>query len=122
MLLKYLQRISGDESIYELYAVIVHVGLIGGCHYYAYVNTSRRQAINKWQIHLRRAMGNLEEFKLEVESILKEKRPNKCDEIYGDLCELKDNWYYVSDEHVSSTNICEVICHNDVYILFYEVK
>lgn len=122
MLLIYLQRISGDEMIYELYAVIVHAGAIGGGHYCAYVNTSRRHDINKWQMHLSRAMGNLEELKLEVESILKEKRPDKCDEIYGDFCEVKDNWFYVSDEHVRSTNIDEVLCHKDAYILFYEVQ
>jgi ubiquitin C-terminal hydrolase len=116
-----LQRISGDELTYELYAVVVHTGAIGGGHYYAYVNTSRPHDVSKWQSFLSRSTGNLEELKLEVENTLKYKYHFEYDKRFNDRCEVKDNWFYISDEHVRKANINEVISHKDAYILFYEV-
>lgn len=108
--------------VYELYAVVVHAGGIGGGHYYAYVNTTRRHDVDRWQRHLRRTTGDLEKLKCEIENILKKKHEFENDENHENLCDVKDSWFYISDDNVTEANVNEVMSHKDAYILFYEVQ
>ncbi|XP_061169355.1 ubiquitin carboxyl-terminal hydrolase 16-like [Saccostrea echinata] len=115
-------ELSTKDLNYELYAVIVHSGALWGGHYYAYVNTTRKHDVKKWQEHLNRSTGDLEELKTRVEDLLREKRDQQDDSGYLDRCNVRDNWFYVSDDYVRSANAGEALCHKDAYILFYEVQ
>ncbi|XP_062580504.1 ubiquitin carboxyl-terminal hydrolase 16-like isoform X2 [Saccostrea cucullata] len=116
------KELSANGLFYELYAVVVHSGALGGGHYYAYVNTTRRHDVKIWQEHLNRSTGDVEKLKSTVQEYLMEKRDLRDNSRYLNPYEVKDNWFYVSDNNVRSTNIGEVLCHKDAYILFYEVQ
>ncbi|XP_056015892.1 ubiquitin carboxyl-terminal hydrolase 16-like isoform X3 [Ostrea edulis] len=116
------KTIPKEDMVYELYAVVVHAGGIGGGHYYAYVNTTRRHDVDRWQRHLRRTTGDLEKLKCEIENILKKKHEFENDENHENQCDVKDSWFYISDDNVTEANVNEVMSHKDAYILFYEVQ
>ncbi|XP_062573647.1 ubiquitin carboxyl-terminal hydrolase 16-like isoform X2 [Saccostrea cucullata] len=115
-------ELSTNGLNYELYAIVIHSGALGGGHYYAYVNATRRHDVRKWQEHLHRTTGELEELKSTIQEYLRDKRDLQDDSRNMDPCEVKDNWFYVSDNNVRSANVGEVLCHKDAYILFYEVQ
>ncbi|XP_062578197.1 ubiquitin carboxyl-terminal hydrolase 16-like isoform X4 [Saccostrea cucullata] len=114
-------ELSTNSLNYELYAVVVHSGALGGGHYYAYVNTTRMHDVEKWQEHLKRSPLDLEKLKSNVEEFLRKRHEFQDDSGQTEVCKVKDSWFYVSDESVCSASVDEVISHKDAYILFYEV-
>ena len=127
-----LQKISKDDQLYDLYAVIVHTGIIHGGHYYAYVNTTRRQNAQQWDQYLkvsidealmmqeikRNQEGDRSTKEAEEHSPKERKRENK--EIEEKLQDVEPNWYYVSDQTIKKTTEKEVMNDKDAYVLFYE--
>lgn len=115
---------SKQDYLYELYAVVVHTGAISGGHYYAFVNTTRKHDVERWEHLIRKSNGDIDTLKREAEIILQEKRninemgPERTEEI----AEVKPNWYYVSDQTVTPVSEEDVLSHKDAYILFYEVQ
>ncbi|XP_048769467.2 ubiquitin carboxyl-terminal hydrolase 16-like [Ostrea edulis] len=113
-------EISANELVYELYAVIVHTGAIYHGHYFAYVNTTRRHDAVRWQKYLRRTMGNLEKLQCEIETFLEQKRDKRTNTQCDELLEVKDTWFFISDQTVRSVDRAKVLGLEDAYILFYE--
>lgn len=115
---------SKQDYLYELYAVVVHTGAISGGHYYAFVNTTRKHDVKRWEHLIRKSTGDIDTLKREAEIILQEKRNinEMRQERTEEIAEVKPNWYYVSDQTVKPVSEEEVLSHKDAYILFYEVQ
>lgn len=113
---------SKQDYLYELYAVVVHTGAISGGHYYAFVNTTRKHDVKRWEKLVRKSNRDIDTLKREAEIILKEKRNEIKEERTEEIPEVKPNWFYVSDQTVTSVSEEDVLNHKDAYILFYEVQ
>lgn len=113
---------SKQDYLYELYAVVVHTGAISGGHYYAFVNTTRKHDVKRWEHLVRKSTRDIETLKQEAEIILKEKRNETKQEKTGEIPEVMPKWYYVSDQTVTLVSEEDVLSHKDAYILFYEVQ
>lgn len=115
---------SKQDYLYELYAVVVHTGAISGGHYYAFVNTTRKHDVKRWEHLIRKSTGEIDTLKREAEIILQEKRniDEMEEERTEEIPEVKPNWYYVSDQTVTPVSEEDVLSHKDAYILFYEVQ
>lgn len=113
---------SKQDFMYELYAVVVHTGAISGGHYYAFVNTARKHDVKRWERLVCKSTGDIDTLKRDAEIILKEKRNGMKQERPEEIPEVEPNWYYVSDQTVTSVSEKEVLSHKDAYILFYEVQ
>lgn len=111
-----------QDYLYELYAVVVHTGAISGGHYYAFVNTTRKHDVKRWEHLIRKSTGDIDTLKREAEIILQEKRNEMKHERTEEIPEVKPNWYYVSDQIVTPVSEEDVLSHKDAYILFYEVQ
>ncbi|XP_061195761.1 ubiquitin carboxyl-terminal hydrolase 16-like [Saccostrea echinata] len=118
------KNISEGTVTYELYAVVVHSGGINSGHYYAYVNTSRKHDIERWQEVIKREAGNLDNLKSELENVLKGSIETRLYErnVIVQAPEAPEKWFYVSDEHVQSVSSDTVFNQKDAYILFYEIQ
>ncbi|XP_061169353.1 ubiquitin carboxyl-terminal hydrolase 16-like, partial [Saccostrea echinata] len=118
------KNISEGTVTYELYAVVVHSGGINSGHYYAYVNTSRKHDIERWQEVIKREAGNLDNLKSELENVLKGNIETRLYErnVIVQAPEAPEKWFYVSDEHVHSVSSDTVFNQKDAYILFYEIQ
>lgn len=113
---------SKQDYLYELYAVVVHTGAISGGHYYAFVNTTRKHNVERWEHLIRKSNGDIDTLKREAENIFQEKRNEMKRERTEEIPEVKPNWYYVSDQTVTPVSEEDVLSHKDAYILFYEVQ
>ncbi|XP_052710859.1 ubiquitin carboxyl-terminal hydrolase 16-like [Crassostrea angulata] len=115
---------SKEDLFYELYAVVVHTGEISGGHYYAFVNTTRKHDVQRWERLVRKSTGDIDTLKRQAEIILQEKRNihEMRQERTEEIPEVKPNWYYVSDQTVTPVSEEDVLSHKDAYILFYEVQ
>lgn len=113
---------SKQDYLYELYAVVVHTGAISGGHYYAFVNTTRKHDVKRWEHLVRKSTGDIDTLKREAEIIFQEKRNEMKLERTEEIPEVKPNWYYVSDQTVTPVSEEDVLSHKDAYILFYEVQ
>uniref|UniRef100_A0A8W8JDI5 ubiquitinyl hydrolase 1 n=1 Tax=Magallana gigas TaxID=29159 RepID=A0A8W8JDI5_MAGGI len=119
---RYEMTMSKQDYLYELYAVVVHTGAISGGHYYAFVNTTRKHNVERWEHLIRKSNGDIDTLKREAEIILQEKRNEMKRERTEEIPEVKPNWYYVSDQTVTPVSEEDVLSHKDAYILFYEVQ
>lgn len=113
---------SKQDYLYELYAVVVHTGAISGGHYYAFVNTTRKHNVERWEHLICKSNGDIDTLKREAENIFQEKRNEMKRERTEEIPEVKPNWYYVSDQTVTPVSEEDVLSHKDAYILFYEVQ
>lgn len=111
-----------QDYLYELYAVVVHTGAISGGHYYAFVNTTRKHDVKRWERLVRKSSRDIDTLKREAEIILQEKRNELEQERTGEVPDVRPNWYSVSDQTVTPVSEEDVLSHRDAYILFYEVQ
>lgn len=118
----YFQTMSKEDFLYELYAVVVHTGEISGGHYYAFVNSTRKHDVQRWERLVRKNIGDKEILEREAVRILKEAHNDMKHESVENLPEVNPNWFYVSDQTVTQVSEEEVLRHKDAYILFYEVQ
>uniref|UniRef100_K1PV38 ubiquitinyl hydrolase 1 n=1 Tax=Magallana gigas TaxID=29159 RepID=K1PV38_MAGGI len=98
---RYEMTMCKQDYLYELYAVVVHTGAISGGHYYAFVNTTRKHDVKRWEHLIRKSTGDIDTLKREAEIILQEKRNEMKHERTEEIPEVKPNWYYVSDQIVT---------------------
>lgn len=131
-----MQERLQNRSLYELYAVIVHIGTIYSGHYYAYVNARRQHDVEKWQNLFKTSIEDEEALKEEVNCFFKKNdirqeiittAPNCTNldvssQTKSKRADVDADWFIVSDEYVSKVSEKDVLNHPNAYILFYEVQ
>lgn len=107
---------SNCSILYDLYGIVEHSGSIRSGHYTAYVKVRKEKSSLK-------KFARLIPFVASVEEIVESIDYNNINEFIEESSSNSNNeegkWFYISDSHVSLSNVATVLS-SQAYLLFYE--